>query len=196
MNLFLIGHRCSGKSTVGQSIAAAIDWSFVDSDKRVIKECGKSIKDIIDTEGWPSFRRRERSTLVRICTKDRQVVATGGGVVLDADNIKAMKTSGPVVWLSATAATIRKRMHADKNSGDYRPALTDRGKMEEIEDILLQRSPYYESASDFSIHTDDVPVDEITATIIEKLNASWKLIDKENPHVQFIWHPVSRHHLR
>lgn len=175
MNLFLIGYRCSGKSTIGKSIADAIDWSFVDSDKRVIKECGKSIKGIIDTEGWKSFRRMERATLEQICTADRQVVATGGGVVLDADNIKAMKSSGLVVWLSATAATIRKRMHADKNTGDYRPALTDRGKMEEIEDILLQRIPYYESASDFLIHTDDVPVDEITEAIIEKLNASRRI---------------------
>jgi shikimate kinase len=170
MNLFLIGYRCSGKTIVGKSIADAIDWTFVDADTLLVKEGGMHIKDIIGTEGWESFRRRERATLEQICTKDRQVVATGGGVVLDADNIRAMKTSGMVVWLSATAETIQKRMRADKNTDNFRPALTDKGKMEEIEDILLQRIPYYESASDFFIPTDDVPVDEITQTIIEKLN--------------------------
>jgi shikimate kinase len=79
MNLFLIGYRCSGKTTIGKSIAMTIDWSFVDSDLLVIKKNGNSIKDIIDTAGWDAFRRMERSTLRQICTKDRQVVATGGG---------------------------------------------------------------------------------------------------------------------
>ena len=169
MNLFLIGYRCSGKTTIGKSIAKTIDWSFVDSDLLLTQKNGKSIKDIIDTAGWDAFRRMERSTLKRICAEDRQVVATGGGVVLDADNIKAMKTSGMVVWLSASTATIQERMRQDKNTENFRPALTDKGRMEEIEDMLLKRNPYYESACDFSIHTDDVPLDEITQNIIQKI---------------------------
>ena len=170
MNLFLIGYRCSGKTTIGKSIAKTIGWSFVDSDIWVIKACGKSIQDIIDTEGWNAFRRLEHSTIKQICTNDRQVVATGGGVVLDADNVKAIKNSGMVVWLDASAETIRKRMVEDKNSEHFRPALTDRGRLEEIEDMLSQRNPYYESASDFFIYTDNVPVNEIIQKIIKKLN--------------------------
>ena len=169
MNIFLIGYRCTGKTTIGKSIAAAIDWSFVDADTMLVGECGKPIKEIVDTEGWEAFRRMERSTLKQICTEDRQVVATGGGVVLDKANIKAMKTSGMVIWLGATAETIQKRMLQDKNTGNFRPALTDKGRMEEIEDMLLKRNPYYESACDFSIHTDDVPVNEISAIIIQRL---------------------------
>jgi shikimate kinase len=169
MNLFLIGYRCSGKTTVGKSIAAAIDWSFVDADNILVRESGKPIKDIVDTEGWDVFRRMERSTLTQICTTDRQVVATGGGVVLDADNVEAMQANGTVVWLNATAETIQKRMLQDKNTGNFRPALSDRGPIEEIEDMLLERKPYYESASDFSIHTDDVPVNEISAIIIQRI---------------------------
>ena len=172
MNLFLIGYRCSGKTTIGKSIAVTIDWPFVDSDLLVIKESGKSIKDIIDTEGWDAFRRMERSALKLICADDRQVVATGGGVVLDEANIQAIKTSGMVVWLAATAETIQQRMLQDKNTGNFRPALTDKGPLKEIEDVLLQRMPCYESASDFYIGTDDVPVSEITRRIIEKLNES------------------------
>ena len=169
MNLFLIGYRCSGKTTIGKSIAMTIDWPFVDSDLLVIKESGKSIKDIVDTEGWDAFRRMERSMLKQICADDCQVVATGGGVVLDEANIQAMKTSGMVVWLDATAETIQKRMLQDRNTGNFRPALTDKGRIEEIEGMLLKRNPYYESASDFYIGTDDVPVSEITKRIIKKL---------------------------
>jgi len=169
MNLLLIGYRCSGKTTIGKSIARTIDWSFVDSDLLVIKKSGKSIQDIIDTEGWDAFRRIERSALKQICANDRQVVATGGGVVLDEANIQAMKTSGIVVWLDATAGTIQKRMLQDKNTGDFRPALTDKGRVEEIEDMLLKRNPNYESASDFSIHTDNASINEITQKIIQKI---------------------------
>ena len=170
MNLFLIGYRCTGKTTIGKAIAAAIDWSFVDADTLLVRECGKPIKEIVDTEGWDAFRRMECSTLKQICTADRQIVATGGGVVLDKANIKAMKTSGMVIWLGATAETIRIRMRQDKNTGNFRPALTDKGQMAEIEEMLLKRNLYYENTSDFCIHTDDVPVNEITQIIIEKLN--------------------------
>ena len=169
MNLFLIGYRCTGKTTIGKAIAADTDWSFVDADTMLVRECGKPIKEIVATGGWEAFRRMERSTLKQICTKDRQIVATGGGVVLDKANIKAMKTSGMVIWLGATAETIQKRMLQDKNTGNFRPALTDKGRMQEIEDMLLKRNPYYESACDFSIHTDDVPVNEISAIIIQRL---------------------------
>ena len=170
MNLFLIGYRCCGKTTVGKSIAMTIDWSFVDSDLLVTAKEGKSIKDIIDTAGWDAFRRMERSALKQICAKDRQVVATGGGVVLDAENIRAMKTSGKVVWLDASAATIQQRMRQDKNTENFRPALTGKGRGDEIEDMLLKRNPLYENASDFSIHTDDVPVKEIAQKIIKRLS--------------------------
>ncbi len=60
-------------------------------------------------------------------------------------------------------------MRQDKNTENFRPALTDKGRTEEIEDMLLKRNPYYESACDFSIHTDDVPLDEITQNIIQKI---------------------------
>jgi shikimate kinase len=63
-------------------------------------------------------------------------------------------------------------MLRDEKTGDFRPALTEKGRMEEIEDMLLQRKPYYQNASDFNIGTDDVPVSEITRRIIEKLNES------------------------
>jgi len=171
MNLFLIGYRCSGKTTVGKAVAENIDWSFVDVDNMLVEECGKHIKDIVETEGWQAFRRWERSTLKQICTRKRHVVATGGGVVLDADNVRAMHTSGIIVGLGATAETIRKRMLQDKSTTNFRPPLTDRGLIEEIEDMLSKRNSCYKSASDFFIHTDGIPVVAITQTIIQKIGS-------------------------
>jgi shikimate kinase len=91
-------------------------------------------------------------------------------VVLDDANINAMRASGMVIWLDAGAETIQKRMLQDKSTENFRPALTDKGRMEEIEEMLLQRKPYYENASDFTINTDDNPINEITRIILEKLN--------------------------
>jgi shikimate kinase len=170
MNLFLIGYRCSGKTTVGKSLAKTLGRDFVDADAMLTDACGKSIKDIIDTDGWESFRRMERSTLKQIGAKQRQVVATGGGVVLDAANIETMKTSGHVVWLNASADTIRSRMLADSHSEHSRPALTDKGALAEIEDLMVQRNPLYERASDFLVQTDGIPVAEIVQWILDKLN--------------------------
>jgi shikimate kinase len=181
MNLFLIGYRCSGKTTVGKSIADAIDWAFVDADAMLVEACGKSIIDIIATDGWEAFRSMERSTLKQICAADRQVVATGGGVVLDAANIETMKTNGRVIWLVATAATIRKRMRADENTTEFRPALTDKGTLAEIEDLLAERNPYYERASDVIIHTDSLPVAEIAHQILHKLNQAVSQIGVQDP---------------
>lgn len=105
----------------------------------------------------------------RICSKDRQVVATGGGIVLCADNVEAMKNTGIIIWLRAAAQTIEQRILRDQNTGDLRPALTNKGLVAEIEEMLLKRSPYYESASNFFIHTDGIPVAEITQTIMHKI---------------------------
>ena len=57
MNLFLIGYRCSGKTTIGKTIAEVIDWSFVDADVILGRERGRPIKEIVFTEGWEFFRR-------------------------------------------------------------------------------------------------------------------------------------------
>ena len=169
MNLFLIGYRCTGKTTVGKAIAVSIGRVFVDADILLVNNNGKSIKDIIDSEGWDAFRRMEQATLKQICAADRQVVATGGGVVLDPENVKMMKANGRIVWLDASAASIRKRMSEDKTTGNFRPALTGKGPIQEIEAMLLKRNPYYQDACDFFISTDHIAVAEITMKIIRKL---------------------------
>jgi shikimate kinase len=134
MNLFLIEYRCTGKTTVGKSVAATIDWSFADADNMLVEKYGKQIKDIVETEGWEAFRRKESSMLKQICNRKRQVVATGGGAVLDADNVRDIQASGIIVGLGATAETVRERMLQDINTANFRPALTSKGLIEEVND--------------------------------------------------------------
>jgi len=98
-NLFLIGYRCTGKSSVGRLLAATLARSFVDTDSLIVSDNGMSIRKIVISRGWGAFRRLERTVLKQICNLDGQMMATGGGIVLNADNVGLMKKSGKVIYL-------------------------------------------------------------------------------------------------
>ena len=121
MNIFLIGYRCSGKTAVGRILGRQTGRLFVDTDDEVVKKSSSSIKDIVDNEGWDSFRQKEREVIQEVCRRDHQVVATGGGVVMDVENVTDMKKTGRLIWLRAKADTIRNRMLADKRTGKLDP---------------------------------------------------------------------------
>jgi shikimate kinase len=168
-NLFLIGYRCTGKSSVGRSLAATIGRPFIDTDSLVVSENGMSIRNIVDSRGWEAFRRLEHTALQQVCTMGRRVVATGGGIVLDADNVKLMKKRGRIIWLRASPETIKARMLQDQATETHRPALTSTDSICEIEETLAERSPLYQHAMDFSVDTDNVSLDAISDFIIENL---------------------------
>ena len=60
MNIFLIGYRCTGKTSVGKFLATTLGWSFVDADSRLVEKYGMTIKEIVDKQGWEAFRKKER----------------------------------------------------------------------------------------------------------------------------------------
>ncbi|MGD8980295.1 MAG: shikimate kinase [Desulfobacterales bacterium] len=172
MNIFLIGYRCTGKTTVGRSLAKRLERFFFDTDVELVKEQGVNISDIVDQRGWTAFREIEKQVIQRTCERDNQVVATGGGVVLDEDNVKRMKDSGVLVWLRADIDTIEKRIIEDNTTRDFRPSLTSKGSVEEIQETLLSRNPLYERAMDFFVDTDFMDIDMVCDTIIQKIKGT------------------------
>ena len=168
-NLFLIGYRCTGKSSVGRSLSEKLGWAFIDTDSLLVAEQRMSIKEIVGAHGWESFRQMEHLILKNVCSSDGQVVATGGGVVLNADNVMLMRKSGRIIWLRARFETIKDRMLQDKNSRAFRPALTLSDSILEIEETLSARKPFYKSAMDLCVDTDDQEIHVITNIILEKL---------------------------
>lgn len=169
MNIFLIGYRCSGKTSVGKAFAARMGWRFFDCDTELVKAAGRSIKQIVEDQGWNAFRDMERGVLTQVCRMDATVVATGGGVVLDAENIRDMKRSGVIIWLKAQPDTVKKRILADGKTEDYRPSLGDTSSFQEIEEVLKRRIPLYAAAMDVEIQTDDAAIDTICSRIHETL---------------------------
>ncbi|MEN8689983.1 MAG: shikimate kinase, partial [Desulfobacterales bacterium] len=100
-NLFLIGYRCTGKTSAGRTLAAKLGWTFVDSDRVITVEIGCSIAEFIAANGWAAFRETERKVIIRLSEMDRQVVAAGGGAVIADENVERMRSSGKVIWLQA-----------------------------------------------------------------------------------------------
>ncbi len=169
MIIFLTGYRCTGKTSVGRALAARLKLPFADADFLLVEEYGMSISEMVDKEGWAAFREKESRILAKICRMGDQVVATGGGVILDKKNVSLIKASGICVWLRAGAETIKERIVQDEKTEDSRPSLTNRGLLDEIEDTLSERNPLYEDAMDFSVDTDEKQIEEICGIIIDRL---------------------------
>lgn len=169
MNIFLIGYRGTGKSTVGKRLSSRLELTFVDADRELVDLAGEEISEMVRTKGWPFFRQLEKEILGQICRREQVLCATGGGVVLDDENIRMMKESGVLVWLRADSATIRNRMKMDPSSDLFRPGLTGRGAFDEIASVLSERTPLYEKAADLKVDTGGISIDAVVSGIIRKL---------------------------
>jgi shikimate kinase len=175
MNIYLIGYRATGKTSVGRSLASILQWSFIDTDSEVAGRVGMSIAEFVHQNGWKAFRETERSVMKRVCTLEEYVVATGGGVVLEPRNVTRMRSSGYLIWLKALPETIRTRLSYDRQSEHTRPALTSQGLIEEIEAMLKKRHSHYHGAMDFCIDTDQLSIDDICNTVVTQLAEKGKL---------------------
>ena len=149
-NVYLIGMMGSGKTTSGRALAKLLAVSFVDLDDRIVEEAGHSINDIFKTEGEPYFRGVETKLLTRLSKLENQVVATGGGVVLDSSNREHMRNTGLVIYLKTSLDVLWERVKEKKD----RPLLKSSDPKESLKDLFYKRTPLYESSSDKFFLTD------------------------------------------
>lgn len=142
MNLVLIGLMGSGKTAVGRRLAERLGRPFVDLDDEIAAAAGRSIPELFDTEGEAGFRAREAAAVATVAARSGQVIATGGGVVLDSDNIAALRASGAVVWLDVELDELARRV----GEGARRPLLTGdpAGRLMALAD---ERAPRYRAAA-------------------------------------------------
>jgi shikimate kinase len=166
MNVVLIGYRCSGKTEVGLSLAKKMNRSFLDTDVLIEERCGSPIEAMVASKGWGFFRECERLVVAELSHTSPLVIATGGGVVLDGDNVTNLNRNGWLVWLKAPAKVLRERMAGDRRQGKDRPSLTDQDPLGEIEAVLKQREPIYQKASDWAVDTAGRSIAEITDLIL------------------------------
>lgn len=151
--IYLTGARGSGKSTVGRLLASQMQWTFIDLDAFLCSGEGKSIEKIVRLDGWQAFRNLEKKYLASAAREDDVIIATGGGIVLDAENRALMRASGYVFWLHASPEVLHRRLASNPDHAQ-RPALSEKGMLEEINDILRQRKSLYENACHWIINAE------------------------------------------
>ena len=169
MNIVLIGYRAAGKTTIGKRLSDALRKVFVDTDDLIEERQGTPICEIVKSHGWDHFRAIEKSVISEISCHDDLVVAPGGGVVLEHENVKALKKNGFVIWLKADLQALLDRMSKDPRTFTGRPSLTGKGTLEELKEILAQREALYSRASEAQVNTSTVNVDGVVNNVLSIL---------------------------
>ena len=163
MNIVLIGYRGTGKSAVGRRLAARLGRTLVSTDAEVVKRAHRTIPEIVAKEGWEYFRDLESDICRELANRDQLVIDTGGGAILRPQNVEALKKNGTVFWLEASVEIITKRIGRDTQ----RPSLTGtKSFVDEIQDVLRERTPKYQAAADHVIRTEDQPIDQLVETLL------------------------------
>jgi len=169
MRVFLIGYRCTGKTTVGKILAKRIAHGFLDMDQAIEQQTGSTIADLVRDQGWAYFRRIEKEMLFKTREMEDTVVSTGGGIVTDPENLDFLNTAGYTIWLDADIHTILSRLHSDPVTLSSRPSLTAKSLAEETEEVLNIRRPLYAGAAHLKLETGLSGPDEIAALIERRL---------------------------
>lgn len=166
MTLWLIGMMGSGKSTVGRLIAGELGVDFNDTDQEVATRVGCSVAQLWEELGESAFRDLESEAVVRLAGREA-VVATGGGVPLDADNRELMASSGTVVWLQASPAAMAERV----GPGSGRPLLLNTPDPEaELQGLLDERTKAYESVAHLTVETDGRTPEDVAKEVVSAWN--------------------------
>lgn len=161
-NLVLVGFMGTGKSAVGRIVARRLTLEFVDMDARIEEQAGRMISDIFATEGEAHFRTIERAMVQELSEREGLVIATGGGVVLNPDNLSDFSRTGVVICLHADPETILGRVSRQA----HRPLLEgDDDKSQAIRALLEKRTPIYESIP-LGIDTTHLPARDVAEQAI------------------------------
>ena len=170
-NLVLIGCRATGKTSVGTRLAEVLQRRFVDLDQVLVREAGRSIADIVAQGGWAEFRRLEKELVARYRGLQGQILATGGGVVLDPDNVAALRENGILIWLTADPAAIQARLAQDQPRDANRPSLTGGDTIREVAEVAEERAPLYQAAAQIIVDTTHNSVAQVVKLVLAALKS-------------------------
>lgn len=148
-NLVLSGFMGSGKTAVGRIAARLLHFKFVDTDSLIVQRAGRTIAEIFAAAGEAAFRALEKQVLVELAQSRQTVIATGGGMTANEENLKSLKRHALVVCLWATPEGIWQRVKGRQG----RPLLQTANPRQSIQDLLAVRAPFYRQA-DVLIHTE------------------------------------------
>lgn len=163
-NVVLIGFMGTGKTSTGRLLAGRLGRPFIDIDRKIEQEEGLAISEIFTRRGEAYFRAKEKDTIARVARKRRAIIATGGGVVLDPDNMERLRASGVIICLTASVAVILERT----GRRTTRPLLARPDREEIVARLMAEREPLY-AAADFTVDTSGLSPRLVTEKIIAYL---------------------------
>lgn len=156
MNITIIGFRGAGKTTVSRLLSKRLGKRLVSTDEEIEKKTKASIEKFVKKHGWDKFREIEAEVIEYVSDFDECIFDTGGGIVMRNENIINLKKNSLIVLLTADIKTLTERLKQSK-----RPALTKKGYLDEIRDILREREARYKNAADYTIDTSRLKPEEI-----------------------------------
>lgn len=164
-SIVLVGMMGVGKSSVGRRLGVRLGIPFVDADTEIERAAGMSIADIFARHGEADFRSGEARVIARLLDGGPQILATGGGAVMNPDTRAAIKTKGVSIWLSADLDVLLRRISKRKNE---RPLLQTADPEATLRRLMEEREPVY-AQSDLTFRSREVPHDAIVAEIMRAL---------------------------
>src|SRR5271168_240757 len=179
-SIVLVGMMGVGKSSIGRRLGARLGIPFVDADTEIEKAAGMSIADIFSRHGEADFRSGEARVIARLLEGGPQVLATGGGAVMNPDTRAAIKTKGVSIWLNAEFEVLMRRISKRKHE---RPMLQTTDPAATLRDLLASRAPVY-AQSDLTVQSREVPHDAIVSEIVTLLAAFLKSSESQPARTQ------------
>ena len=159
-NIVLIGMPASGKTTLGEMLAADIGYTFLDTDHRIMKDQGITLQEIISRDGLDGFLDIEGDTCARLDVS-RTVIATGGSVIYRENGMRRLKELGPVIYLRAGYEEILWRLGDVVARGvALRPGQT-------LRDLYEERVPLYEKWADYTLAEQAWAPEKLAAQLLE-----------------------------
>ena len=155
----------TGKSVVGKILAKDISFRFVDTDRLIEEKVGRSVADIFAEDGEKLFRELEAEAVRSVMSQGQLVVSTGGGAVMNQNNLNLFCQNGIVVWLTSRPEVILKRTR--RRIGN-RPLLKGDDPLLKIKQLMGERESYYNRAV-LSVDTSDMSVDSVVSLIKENI---------------------------
>ena len=147
MRIYLVGFMGSGKSTLGQRIAAAFQVSCFDTDRVIEAQAGMTIAELFAARGEDFFRHLEADVLRQTTFYEKSIIATGGGLPCFGDNMSWMKEKGITIYLDWPEQIITKQLMKERASRPLIANLAEADASLRIKDLLRIRRPIYEQAA-------------------------------------------------